>query len=395
MGALGPVRRLAGRAYAALPEGVRLTLFPGRAGYTRADVPDPVVAPSTATRLYIGRSNSAGQGWAWARAAERLPGVGAVSAHVRRVKDFGYPVDYSVSSTVFTRSARWARGQFDAVSSDFTHLIAESQWAQFGTRFDGDVVREFDALRTAGVVTAALCHGSDIRSPQRHREHEPFSPFHDRSATLTTDLTASTAEKARILDELGGLEFVSTPDLLLDRPAATWLPVVVDPARWRTAAQPLEEGVPVVVHAPSFAGLKGTELVIDALRDLASAGDIDFRLVEGVPAAEMPAVIAEADIVLDQFSLGIYGVATCEALAAGRVVVSHVSEFVRESVLRETGRELPVVEATADTLLEVLADVRARREHYRAIAAQGPSFVKEVHDGERSAAVLAAFLGAR
>ncbi len=49
-----------------------------------------------------------------------------------------------------------------------------------------------------------------------------------------------------------------------------------------------------------------------------------------MPADAMPEVYGGADIVLDQFPLGTYGVAACEALVAGRLVVSHVSDVHAE-----------------------------------------------------------------
>jgi hypothetical protein len=375
-----------------VPESVRTRLFRSRNGYSAADIPRPVVAPEATTRLLVGPANSAGQGWAWARAAERLDGVRAVDLQVRGAGDFGYPADYSVPSGVAAHSPRWGRGQWDAVSRGFTHVLAESQLPLFGGRFQGDVVAEHRALAAAGLAVASVCHGSDIRSPARHREHESWSPFHDENLELTRSLVSSVARRQAILDELDGVEFVSTPDLLLDRPRASWLPVVVDAGRWATDQPPLERDLVVVFHAPSHAGLKGTALIMPDLRRAAAAREIDLRAPDRVPMSSMPALVSEADVVLDQFALGIYGVAAAEAMAAGRLVVSHVTDFVRETVRAETGRELPIVEATPDTLLDVLADIRDRREHYRAIAARGPDFVAAVHDGRRSAAVLAPFL---
>ena len=111
--------------------------------------------------------------------------------------------------------------------------------------------------------------------------------------------------------------------------------------------------------------------------------------MRGVAAEQMPEVYGTADIVLDQFALGIYGVAACEALAAGRIVVSHVGEFTRDAVRDRTGLRLPIIEARADRLDAVLRSVVAERERYRALAASGPEFVRTVHDGRRSAQVLA------
>jgi hypothetical protein len=88
-----------------------------------------------------------------------------------------------------------------------------------------------------------------------------------------------------------------------------------------------------------------------------------------------------------------YSVTAVEAMAAGRLVVGHVHDQVRDHVRGVTGLDVPVVEATPATLDEVLRDVTARRDHYRQIAGRGPAFVAAVHDGALSARVLAPFLG--
>jgi hypothetical protein len=110
----------------------------------------------------------------------------------------------------------------------------------------------------------------------------------------------------------------------------------------------------------------------------------------------MPAVYTEADIVIDQFTMGLYGVAACEAMAAGRVVVSFVGQSVRARARAMTGRDVPIIEATPVTLVEVVENILDDRNAARSVAAAGPIFVAENHDGRRSAAALAPFLtGAR
>jgi hypothetical protein len=94
--------------------------------------------------------------------------------------------------------------------------------------------------------------------------------------------------------------------------------------------------------------------------------------------------------------MGIYGVAACEAMAAGRVVVSFVGDTVRARARKATGRELPIVEATPGTLVEVVEKLLDDRDAARDFAAAGPSYVWANHDGRRSALALAPFLtGAR
>ncbi|MGF2948498.1 glycosyltransferase [Microbacterium alcoholitolerans] len=387
-------RDLLWKLLAVLPESLQMRLRPSKFGFTPSQIPAPVQAPETGIRLYVGPLNSAGQGWAWARAAERVRGVGAVSMQYRTDHDLGYPTDHHVPRLVVMRSQKWGRRQLDAVAQQFTHVITESQHPLFGLALDNDPVREANQLRKAGVSVASLCHGSDIRLPSRHREYEPDSPFHAVEAELTKRLEEGVRRRAAVLDELDGVEFVSTPDLLRDRPRATWLPVVVDIERWETDQPVLERDRPVVLHAPSDAGLKGTELIRDTLERMHGAGLITLRMPGRLPADRVPAEVARADIVLDQFSLGIYGVAACEAMAAGRVVVSHVSAFVRDRVVEETGLDLPIIEATAAQVEERILEVIADRERFRSIARSGVQFVRRIHDGSQSAAKLAPFLGA-
>jgi glycosyltransferase involved in cell wall biosynthesis len=86
--------------------------------------------------------------------------------------------------------------------------------------------------------------------------------------------------------------------------------------------------------------------------------------------------------------MGLYGVAACEAMAAGRVVVSYVGEHVRAHVRSSTGFDLPVIEADTTTLAEVLTSLVEDPESARERAARGVEFVRAMHDGRRSAEVL-------
>lgn len=386
------LRRAAWRAVGALPEGLQLRVNPGKYGFSPADRPRPPVAPKTPVRLYIAPVNSAGQGYAWARAAENLPGVGAVNMHHSSGAGFGFASDYQVPTTVFVRSEAWQRAHFRAVSRSFSHVILESVWPLFTNRFGNDVEREVAALRHAGVQVAVAAHGSDIRLPDRHAGLDSWSPFHPGVWESTPKLQARAEEKHEILRRLGVPVFVSTPDLLGDWPDATVLPLVVNPCDWAGGPAPLEREVPVVVHAPSRAVVKGTDAIRPVMRALDQRGVIEYREVSGVAAKDMPALIGEADIVLEQFRIGTYSVAAVEAMASGRIVVGHVHDQVREHVARRHGLELPVVQATPDALEAVVLDILARRSHFRTVAAAGASFVRTVHDGRASAETLRSFL---
>ena len=357
----------------------------------------PLAMPRDAehdVRLLVAPTNSAGQGWAWARAAERLPGVVARTMQIDMQRFQQFSADQSVTRGEYRWSTRWQRGQRRAVLADVTHVLLESASPLFGDPHRRDVRRELRALQRAGIRVALLFHGSDIRSPSRHRARVPSSPFGPGGWDQTAALERVTAENAALIDEVDLPVFVSTPDLFADVPGAQWLPVVVDPERWRTERAPMQgRERPLVVHIPSRSIVKGTDLIDPVLHRLANEGLIDYRSITGLSNAEMVAAYREADVVVDQLRIGVYGVAACEAMAAGRVVVSFVGADARREVRDRTGLEVPIVEADADTFERVVRGLVADPAEALAVAAAGPAFVAELHDGAFSARALAGFLG--
>jgi glycosyltransferase involved in cell wall biosynthesis len=134
--------------------------------------------------------------------------------------------------------------------------------------------------------------------------------------------------------------------------------------------------------------MKGTQLIEPVLRDLEAAGIIEYRPLQGIPSQLMPKEIAWADVVLDQFRLGSYGVAACEAMAAGKTVVGHVIPEVRHIVHENTGMSLPVIEATPDSLSDVLTEMAHSAQKLSSLQVTSREFVQRVHSGQRSAEIL-------
>ncbi|MBH0129630.1 glycosyltransferase [Salinibacterium sp. NK8237] len=271
-------------------------------------------------------------------------------------------------------------------------MIIEAELPVFGGYFDDDVVKEVAELRERGVTVALLSHGTDLRGPDLHASRDPASPFNDTGRPEISRLRTVTTRNRAVLARATAPVFVTTPDLLMDWPAAQWIPVVIDPEIWRTSEPVLQRPRPRVVHAPTNPWIKGSELIEPMLRRLHDGGVIEYQQLRDIPADQMPAIYHGADIVLEQFRIGTYSVTAVEALAAGRIVIAHLLEDVRDHVEKTVGREVPIVEATIESLEATLLEICADREKYIKRAALGPGFVNEVHDGRRSADVLRAFL---
>ncbi|HCS61202.1 MAG TPA: hypothetical protein DIW46_07380 [Microbacterium sp.] len=356
----------------------------------REDVP-AVASPRTdhEVRLLITPMNYAGQGREWARSLDAAE-VEAVNLAVLTARTFHSTADTSVSAAVFAASREWRSKQREALPL-FTHVMIESFTSPLG-RGTGDVVRDDVAwLKTRNVRVALLCHGTDVRHPNEHIATHPFSPFLDLSASSLERAERSASTNARIAADSGVPVFVSTPDLLVDVPNARWLPVVVEPDRW-ASTRGVDAAVPVVMHMPSSGPIKGTAHADRAAEILVGEGIIEYRRLQDVPAERVPGHVGDADVVIDQLLLGSYGVAACEALAAGRVVVGNVDDAVREHVRSVTGLEVPIVQADPESLVDVLRGLAADPVQRKRIAARGPEFVSQIHSGVRTRAVLADYL---
>jgi len=361
---------------------------PGAEGRSHEAGGRRAAARQGAPSLGIGPRNMAGQGMAWAgalRSAE--PAIRTEVFAWIKEEGLRFPCDRPVPARSWS-SLEWQLGQVRHVVEQYTHLLLEAGGAACGTLNGGYFHGDLPLLRAHGIQVGLVFHGSEVRDPRVHRLMEPWSPFGDPADALTARLQAQVDDLLPHVAAFDGPRYVTTMDLLDHVPDARWLPVVVDPDVWRGERVPLERARPVVVHAPSHTVLKGS-LAVDAVaEELAARGVIEYRRLRDVPPDEMPAALAGADIVLDQFALGDYGVLACQAMAAGRVVVGHVADRVRKRL----PAELPIVQATPADLRDVLLRVVEERDAARATAAEGVEFVRAYHDGRHAVAQLRPFL---
>ncbi|WP_418060571.1 glycosyltransferase family protein [Pimelobacter simplex] len=346
-------------------------------------------APEPA-RLLIAPANYAGQAHAWAQSVrEHVAGATAMNVRAGNLK-LPFPTDHQVETDVFNGSLAWRVAFRRYVEDSFTHVVVEANRPIFG-EIAGDGRHHVAELVRAGKTVALLSHGSDARIPSVHAARERW---HSYDALRPADLRAledRSRSNVAYYESFDGPVFVSTPGLLAFVPTGTWLPLVIDPGLWHSDEPLLGHALPRVAHIPSSAQ-KGSHMIDPVLRSMHERGLIEYVRVEGVPHDEMPALYGSADIVVEQFGIADYSTAACEAMAAGRVVVSRVADEVRTLVAAETGLELPVVEANPETLEQVVLDLVADPDRLREIGAQGQRFCREVHDGRRAAGVLGAWL---
>lgn len=131
-----------------------------------------------------------------------------------------------------------------------------------------------------------------------------------------------------------------------------------------------------IVHAPSAPVAKGSNFIIPVIERLQKErNDFDFQLLQNISNKEYQLKLAEADVLIDQIIWGGYGVASMQAMQAGKVVVA----YLWESRLNEIfGRECPVINANPDTLYEKLNEILDSKD-LESIKHSGLEYYNKLH----------------
>lgn len=352
----------------------------------------PGTSGSSARQLAIGPLNVAGQGFQWAEACRAHLGTPAFSfASVRpSARRLNGPSHRQILHhrirPEFVKAAG-ARLLFRST----THFLNESFTTITGDQRRDYLNHDLDWLGANRINVAVVFHGSDIRSPGRHLAEEPVSFFNLVPGEMLAGWENTTATRRRQALDSGLPLYVSTPDLLLDLPEATWLPLVIDAAAWHQGTPAFSSAKPRVLHVPSRRDppIKGTSYIDPVLTRLSQSGHVEYISPQSVRHERMPELVGSVDIVIDQLLTGSYGVAAIEAMAAGRLVIGNVSKAVRDRV----GANLPIVDCLPDQLNELILSIVADPARYAGVAAQGPVFVADHHSGATSAFALHGWLG--
>lgn len=344
------------------------------------------------TALAIGPANYAGQATAWARAVTRQLGSRAWS--FSRTAGYAFPVDRTLPPRAGVGQPRTSA--FDepvlSVIDGATHVALDGFLALTGSALRGSVNADLDDLIAMGLRTALIAHGSDVRDPVSHARRVPHSWFRGGISHLpyVASHVAYTARNRRIAATADSPIFVTTPDLLHELPDAIWLPATIDTALFATSVAPFATGgLPRVLHLPSRTTppIKGTDAIDAVVKCLARERLVEYVRPEQVTSDQVPALLADVDIVIDQVRSDAYGAIAVEALAAGRIVIGSV--LGSRELLSE---DPPILDATPDTLERVLREVLSDRDRALSVAAHGPGYAERWHNGAGAAAALAGFL---
>jgi hypothetical protein len=323
-------------------------------------------------KVLHGFQASAGQPGLIARGLREI-GVDASNVIVGHNR-FGYPADFHFPDTSRT-TMRHVLAELGS-DTDIVHIHAITPFYTPGMP-TFPTGTDLLALKASGKRIVVHFRGSEVRLPSIFRAASPYNyvaddpeglvaRFPEAGQRLYIDLCRS------IADEL----VVTDPELLSYVPGATVIPRAIDMREWGYVGLPRREH-PLIVHAPSRQGVKGTRHVLAAVKALKAEGlQFDFQLVENMPQHEARKIYESCDIIVDQLRIGWYGVLATEGTALGKAVVS----YIRDDLLHNFGDAPPVMVANPQTITSALRELITSPRLRAEVAERGHAFCRANHD---------------
>lgn len=251
---------------------------------------------------------------------------------------------------------------------------------------------ELQLIRRMRKVIAVTYQGDDARQGDFSRINFEYSIGHEVDGDYYSPVTdRSKRQRIKTFSEHADLIYALNPDLLHVLPVhAKFLPYAhIDLDSWRCAQVVSENtsAMPVVIHAPSHRGAKGTKYVLDAVEQLRAAGlKFNFRLVEGLTQLQARKLYEQADLVIDQLLVGWYGGFAVEAMALEKPVICYLRRSDFAFIPAEMARELPLIEADKNSITTVLRNwIQRSQIQRRERGRMGRLFVEKWHNPQHIA----------
>jgi hypothetical protein len=237
-------------------------------------------------------------------------------------------------------------------------------------------------LRALGKHIVFQFRGTDVRLPSIARSVNPYNFF---------DLLERPPDENYLRDYLMMVSqhaqhvVVADPELQLYVPWATVVPRAIRTSDYERVGPVRRQG-PRVVHAPSRRRTKGTEFVLQSVEALRAGGvQFEFQLLENLTNAEVLEAVKAADIVLDQFHVGWYGVLAMEAMAFGKTVLCYVLPPIAPADL-----DAWMINANIHNLTVKLREAIENYDLRCRLAEGGRRHCEQVHEADTVGAQLAA-----
>jgi hypothetical protein len=165
--------------------------------------------------------------------------------------------------------------------------------------------------------------------------------------------------------------------------------LAIDTARWKIKRHhSMGDGVTGVVkvlHTPNHRAFKGSEFLLDAVRELRETGlKIELVLLEGVPNEVVRERMQECDILVEQLIASGYALSCLEGMASGLPVLSNLEHEAYTRLFRRYSflDECPVVSTTPESVRRNLEALVRQPLLRRTLGLAGRAYMEKYHSYE-------------
>lgn len=133
---------------------------------------------------------------------------------------------------------------------------------------------------------------------------------------------------------------------------------------------------PLILHAPSVPEAKGTDIVLNVIKELKEEGlEFEFRLIEKMQNKELRDLLADSDIVVDELYAATVAGLSAEAMAAGNaVLVRYMADYCK------VPSGCPAINVNKFTLKDNLRQIILDVDRRKALANLGRPYVENAND---------------
>lgn len=139
----------------------------------------------------------------------------------------------------------------------------------------------------------------------------------------------------------------------------------------------------IVAHAPNHRGFKGTEFVLNAIKQLQNEGlKVELKLLENLQNTEVKRILVEeVDLLVEQLIFTGHGLNGLEGMACGLPTVSNLESDIYLTPMRRWSffGECPLVSASPETVLDVLRKLITRPQLRHELGSAGRAYVEKYH----------------
>ena len=242
--------------------------------------------------------------------------------------------------------------------------------------------KDLKILRKLNKKTLMIFVGCDVQQPElTHKPGIPYSSCHN-CVQEYKDFVGCVPETkpARTRKIEGLIDYIMTDRALADSVHREFFhinqPININdfPVNIKETGNTL----PVILHAPSNFGYKGTKYLVEAIEKLKTEFKFEFKLVNNVTLKELYNEIERADLIVDQLIQGWFGMLPLEAIMFGKPVIC----YLRDDVVKALPGDCSIINANPGNIYSVLKECLQNKDKWKEIGVRGRDYVIKYHDSK-------------